>query len=64
MYGHFKLTYDIFQARISRDGLSVITFPSLETLGEVYHGLHGFSLEIKLVNTALGYHLTWKALFS
>jgi hypothetical protein len=42
----------------------MIAFPSLKTLGEVHHGLHGFPLEIKLVNAALRYHLTWKDLLS
>ena len=59
-----ELTNDVFQACVSRDGLSVVAFPSFETFGEVHRGLNSFPLEIQLVNAALRYHLTWQDLFN
>lgn len=59
-----ELTDDAFQARVSRNGLSVVTFPSFETLGKVHHRLDVLPLEIKLVNAALRYHLTRQGVFS
>lgn len=59
-----KLTDNVFQTRISRDSLPVVTLPSFETLGEVHYGLDDISLKVKLVNAALRYHLTWEDPFS
>jgi len=42
----------------------MVAFPSFKILGEVHRRLDGFPLEIKFVNAALGYHLTWQDLFS
>ena len=59
-----KLTNYIFQACVPGNSLSVIAFPSFETLGKVHHRLDGFPLKIEFVNAALRYHLTWRDAFS